>query len=200
MSLLQAASVLVLAFYILSLLAGSRLASKAAGRSVWLFGAARGRDRIAALGFRASFALALLGPVIWALMPDLSALSLSGWTGYPWLTFIGHMLGICGAGFAFAAQMAMGASWRVGVSNDAVGELVSAGLFTLSRNPTFVGQAALLVGVALAVPTLAGVFGVILFIASAQMQIRSEEAALLKAHGEAFTRYTANVPRWLRLT
>ncbi|MCK5503107.1 MAG: isoprenylcysteine carboxylmethyltransferase family protein, partial [Tritonibacter mobilis] len=86
MSLLQAASVLVLAFYILSLLAGSRLASKAAGRSVWLFGAARGRDRIAALGFRASFALALLGPVIWALMPDLSALSLGGWTGYPWLT------------------------------------------------------------------------------------------------------------------
>ena len=36
---------------------GSALAAKAAGRPVWLFARATGRDRLAAIGFRVAFAL-----------------------------------------------------------------------------------------------------------------------------------------------
>jgi len=39
-------------------------------------------------------------------------------------SFAGHLLAILGAMIAFAAQMAMGASWRVGVDPAAVGSLV----------------------------------------------------------------------------
>jgi hypothetical protein len=41
---------------------GSALAAKAAGRPVWLFARAKGPDRLAAVGFRAAFALAFFGP------------------------------------------------------------------------------------------------------------------------------------------
>jgi len=39
---------------------GSALAAQAAGRPVWLFARATGRDRLAAIGFRVAFALATL--------------------------------------------------------------------------------------------------------------------------------------------
>ena len=44
---------------------GSALAAPAAGRPVWLFARATGRDRLAAMGFRMAFALAFFGPFLW---------------------------------------------------------------------------------------------------------------------------------------
>lgn len=196
MSLLQYATILVLVLYLLAFFAGSALAARSAGRSIWLLGSARGSDRLASLGFRASFVLALAGPLIFALTPALFGVG-PHWTRNPdWLALPGNLLAVAGAMFAFAAQMSMGASWRVGVQADATGDLVSEGIYTLSRNPTFLGQAALLAGVALAAPTLPGFISVILFVGSAQLQIRSEEAALRKAHGEAFDAFCARTPRW----
>ena len=45
----------VLLLYLVAFAALGRLASRAAGRSVWLFGTARGPDFLAALAFRAAF-------------------------------------------------------------------------------------------------------------------------------------------------
>lgn len=50
------------------------MAARAAGRSVWLFGQATGRDRLAAVGFRATFGLAVLGPLLWLTVPPLRTL------------------------------------------------------------------------------------------------------------------------------
>jgi protein-S-isoprenylcysteine O-methyltransferase Ste14 len=75
---------------------------------------------------------------------------------------------------------------------------VNEGLYTLSRNPTFLGQTALLVGAALALPTIPGFIAALLFFGSAQLQIRSEEKALLQTHGEAFKSFCAQTPRWIR--
>lgn len=44
---------------------GGAIAAQSAGRSVWLFSRAKGRDRLAALGFRAAFVLAFFGPLLW---------------------------------------------------------------------------------------------------------------------------------------
>lgn len=197
MSVIQGASLMVLVLYLLAFFAGSLLAARAANRPVWLFGAARGRDRIAAIGFRAGFAVALAGPVVLALLPDLAGLDPLWRPGLVWLAMPGHLLAIAGAMLAFAAQMAMGASWRVGVREDAVGDLVTGGLYTISRNPTFLGQAALLLGVALAVPSGPGAAALLLFLTSARMQIRSEETLLKQTHGDAFDRFAARVPRWI---
>ena len=100
---------------------------------------------------------------------------------------------------AFAAQMSMGASWRVGVVPGATGALVTGGLYRYSRNPTFVGQFALLAGVALAVSSLPTVVAPLVFLWSAVTQVRTEETALRAALGADYDRYTAAVPRWIGL-
>lgn len=189
------ATLLVLLLYLAAFFAGSTLAARAAGQSVWLFGTARGRDLVAAIGFRGSFVLAVIAPLT-ALVAPSSAPGLLWGAGSGWFALPGHLIAVAGAMLAFAAQMAMGASWRVGVRAGATGDLVRAGLYTLSRNPTFLGQALLLAGVFLAIPSLAGGCAVLIFLISAQIQIRSEEAALLQAHGDAFRDFAARTPRW----
>lgn len=110
------------------------------------------------------------------------------------LGLIGIFIAGLGAMVAFAAQMSMGTSWRVGVVSGATGDLVSGGLYRFSRNPTFVGQAALLVGVALAVPSVPTILALLLFVWSATTQVRSEETALREALGPDYDRCAASVP------
>ncbi len=155
---------------------GSAVAAQAAGRPVWLFARATGRDRLAAFGFRAAFALAFFGPLLWLALPMLHKVD-PFWTEgkAPILGMIGIFIAGLGAMVAFAAQMSMGTSWRVGVVTGQTGSLVSGGLYQFSRNPTFVGQFALLTGVALAVPAVPTILAAILFLWSATTQIRSED-------------------------
>ncbi len=134
--------------YLMLFFWGSAIAARAAGKPVWLFGRARGRDRWAAMGFRAAFVLASLAPFLWLAMPVLRGIDPfwdRGSTAA--LGVIGVFVAGIGAMLAFAAQMSMGSSWRVGVAEGATGNLVSDGLYRLSRNPTFVGQFMLLAGV-----------------------------------------------------
>lgn len=183
-----------LALYLLAFAGLGRLAARAAGRSVWLFGAARGSDRFAALAFRAAFVMALLGPLGGAVWSDSGLL---GWKAPAGLALAGHLLAVAGAMLAFSAQASMGASWRVGVQEGATGALVTGGLFDLSRNPTFVGQGALLGGMALALPSWPTWLAVPLFTLAAQLQVRSEERTLAAALGEPYRAYLARAPRWL---
>ncbi len=53
---------------------GTAEAARVAGRPVWLFGQARGTERLAAVGFRLAFTLALLGPLLWPALPTLHRL------------------------------------------------------------------------------------------------------------------------------
>ena len=179
---------------------GSAIAAKASGRPVWLFGRATGRDRWAAFGFRAAFSLAFFGPHLWLVWPVLQ-LADPFWTvgTAVALGMIGVFIAGVGAMVAFAAQMSMRTSWRVGVVTGATGDLVSGGLYRFSRNPTFVGQAALLAGVALAIPAVPTILAPLLFLWSAATQVRSEEAALRQALGADYERYAASVPRWIGL-
>lgn len=177
---------------------GTLGASRAAGRSAWLFGRARGRARLAAAGFRLAFVLALAGPLLWLAVPVLHEAD-PLWTMGPPAAFglIGAMLTAAGAMIAFAAQMSMGASWRVGVAPEEVGALVTGGLYRISRNPAFLGQAMLLAGLALAIPALPTLLAAVLFPAAASVQIRDEEQALRAAHGADYDRWAARVPRWI---
>jgi protein-S-isoprenylcysteine O-methyltransferase Ste14 len=177
----------VLLLYLALFFWGGAMAARAAGRSIWLFGRASGRDRLAAIGFRAAFGLAILGPLVMLALPPLQAVDpLWPDQAAPVLRFATHLPAILGAMIAFAAQMATGACWRVGVDRAAVGDLVSGGLYTISRNPTFAGQLMLLAGVALAIPSVPAVVAVLLFWLSATTPIRSEERALETALGAPY--------------
>lgn len=194
-------AVLVLIFgYLALFLWGIAIAADASGRSVWLFGRASGRDRWAAFGFRAAFVLAFFGPLFWLAWPILhkvDPLWTEGKTAV--LGVVGVFLAGVGAMVAFAAQMSMGTSWRVGVATGATGDLVSGGLYRFSRNPTFLGQFALLAGVGFAIPSLPTILAPLLFLWSASLQIRSEEAVLHQSLGAEYDRYAASVPRWIGL-
>jgi protein-S-isoprenylcysteine O-methyltransferase Ste14 len=113
------------------------------------------------------------------------------------LGFTGMVLAALGAMLGFAAQRAMGASWRVGVKEAENGARMQGSLFRLSRNPTFLGQLLLLIGVALAIPSLPTLAGALLFFWSASMQIRSEEAALAAANRADYDAFRRTVPRWI---
>ena len=194
-------AVLVLIFRYLALfLWGIAIASDAYGRSVRLLGRASGRDRWAAFGFRAAFVVALFGPLFWLAWPILHKAD-PLWTEgeVAALGAVGVFLAGVGAMVAFAAQMSMGTSWRVGVASDATGDLVSGGLYRFSRNPTFLGQFALLAGVGFAIPSLPTILAPLLFLGSASLQIRSEEAVLRQSLGAEYERYAASVPRWIGL-
>ena len=179
---------------------GNTVSRKAADETVWLFNRATGRDRLAAIGFCAAFGLAFFGPLIWLVLPRLHKID-PLWTEgqVALLGIIGMFTASVGAMVAFAAQISMGASWRVGVSGDAIGELVDGGFYQFSRNPTFVGQFMLLGGIALAIPAIPTFMAALLFMLSAQTQVRSEEASLQLALGPEYHRYAALVPRWIGL-
>ncbi len=192
------ASIALLLAYLAIFFWGNQRAAEAAARPVWLFGQASGRDRWAALGFRAAFAMGFFGPLVWISLPMLHKLD-PLWTEgrFPALGALGFVVACVGALIAMVAQVSMGASWRVGVKEGATGDLVSDGIFRFSRNPTFVGQALLLGGVALAVPSLPTLLAPLLFLWSAVNQIRSEEAQLRESLGSEYYRYVELVPRWI---
>lgn len=192
------AALIILGVYLGLFFRGGAPAARSAGRSIWLFGAAMGRDRWAARGFSAAFALSFAGPLIWLIVPILHKAD-PFWTEgrFPLLSLVGVLFCAVGAMLAFAAQMSMGASWRVGVKAGETGALVQGGLFRFSRNPTFLGQLLLLAGVALAIPALPTVAGVTLFFWSAWVQIRSEEAVLAASIGDDYRAFQASVPRWI---
>jgi len=177
---------------------GGMMAERAAGRSIWLSSQSSGPERIAILGFRIAFALPLAFPVAIYLVPPLANLDpLTDYTS-PLFGFAGQFIAAVGMTIAFASQMAMGASWRVGVSEGATGELVVGGLYSISRNPTFVGHLILLTGVAIAVPSLATLAAVALYWMSVRFQITREEKILAKSLGEPYQKYLASTPRWFR--
>jgi protein-S-isoprenylcysteine O-methyltransferase Ste14 len=194
------AALALLSGYLALFVWGSARAAQAAGRPVWLFARAKGRDRLAAIGFRAAFVLAFFGPLLWLAVPLLHRVD-PLWTEgrAALLGLIGVLLAGLGAMVAFAAQMSMGSSWRVGVAGGETGDLVSGGLYRFSRNPTFVGQAALFAGVAMAVPSAPTLLAAVLFLWSASTQVRSEETALRQSLGADYDRYAAAVPRWIGL-
>jgi len=194
------AALALLGGYVALFFWGSAVAAEAAGRPVWLFSRATGRDRLAAFGFRAAFALAFFGPLLWLAVPLLHNIDPLWTEGQaPALGMAGTFIASLGAMVAFAAQMSMGAAWRVGVVIGQTGSLVSGGLYRFSRNPTFVGQFALLAGVAFAIPAMPTILAPILFLWSAITQVRSEEAALRQALRSDYDRYAATVPRWIGL-
>ncbi|WP_141585491.1 isoprenylcysteine carboxylmethyltransferase family protein [Actinomadura sp. WMMA1423] len=110
----------------------------------------------------------------------------------------GIVLALAGVAGTLAAQASMGTSWRIGVEEDERTELVTGGAFTLARNPIFTTMAVTAAGLAVMVPNVIALCGLVLTLAAVQMQVRAvEEPYLLHAHGDAYALYAARVGRFL---
>lgn len=93
------------------------------------------------------------------------------------------------------AQGNMKNSWRIGIDTETKTELITTGLFKLSRNPIFFGMIISLVGLFLTTPNaLTGLF-LILGYVLIQIQIRLEEEFLTNQHGQKYAVYKQKVRR-----
>ena len=86
-------------------------------------------------------------------------------------------------------------SWRIGIDHEKKSELVTTGLFSVSRNPIFFGMLLSLVGLFLCLPTLFTSIFLVSGYLLIQIQIRLEEDYLRKEHGELYLTYLSKVRR-----
>ena len=93
------------------------------------------------------------------------------------------------------AQGHMNNSWRIGIDIETKTELVTNGLFTISRNPIFFGMILSLVGLFLTTPNAFTILFLILGYVLIQIQIRLEEDFLSKEHGQEYLNYKQKVRR-----
>lgn len=110
---------------------------------------------------------------------------------------IGIVLAIGGVAMTLLAQSAMGSSWRIGVDVQERTVLVIDGPFAVVRNPVFAAMLPTALGLALLVPNLIAVVGLIALVAALELQTRVvEEPYLLRVHGNAYADYAARVGRF----
>ena len=77
-------------------------------------------------------------------------------------------------------------------------ELATSGIYSVTRNPMYLGLASMLVGVGLWLGNIAALAGVPLFVAYMnRYQIQPEERALRALFGQPYSDYVARVRRWL---
>lgn len=93
------------------------------------------------------------------------------------------------------AQGHMKNSWRIGIDNDTKTELVTSGLFSVSRNPIFFGMTLSLAGLFLTTPNALTAMFLIVGHILIQIQIRLEEEFLEKQHGQKYLDYKQRVRR-----
>ena len=199
MQILAAVTYGIFATYVANFLMLSAVAARQAGRPVWLLDAGEPRQRLTGWMFRAAFAGAMLWPPVRL------------WTGgLPWtppimpqgvaVALAGHLFVAVGAAIALVSQYHMGAAWRIGAAEGAQDGLVQTGPFAISRNPVFLGQAILFVGLFLAFPDPIQFLITAALIVAIALQVRIEENVLTRAFGDAYADYAARVPRWFGRT
>lgn len=95
------------------------------------------------------------------------------------------------------AQANMGRSWRIGIDDKNEAELVETGLFTVSRNPIFLGVRVAVFGSFLVLPNAVTLVALVLGDVLMQIQVRLEEEFLTKVHGEKYIEFQKRVRRWI---
>ena len=95
------------------------------------------------------------------------------------------------------AQLQMSNSWRIGIDHASKTELKTGGLFSVSRNPVFLGIIITLCGVFFILPNALTMLTVVTSALLFQVQVRLEEEYLLKVHGSAYESYCNQTGRWL---
>jgi protein-S-isoprenylcysteine O-methyltransferase Ste14 len=129
----------------------------------------------------------------------------------PWTTYLVGLnfieaLELKYLGFAFimialivglAALYEMKNSWRVGIKYEQKTDLVTSGIYSLSRNPYFLSYDLLFLGLFLIYPSLVFLILTLVLIAMFHFMIMEEEAYLEKVQGENYINYKKKVSRYL---
>lgn len=111
----------------------------------------------------------------------------------------GILVAACGTGIFILAMITMQDSWRAGIPSGGKTQLVTSGIYKISRNPAFLGFDFLYIGIGTAFfnPVLAfiSILGIVLI----HFQILEEEFFLSKAFGEEYETYKQTVGRYFKV-
>jgi protein-S-isoprenylcysteine O-methyltransferase Ste14 len=152
------------------------------------------RDALAVLLFGLLLAQALAA----AFAPDTLALAQADRRSPATLRHsLGIVLLVGGLLMLVAAQLALGASWRIGIDETAQPGLVTSGLYAVSRNPIFLALLVFLTGYMLLLPTFLSAALLIGAYVGTRRQIAAEEAYLTRTYGDAYRAYARRVGRLL---
>ena len=141
-------------------------------------------------------AATLLGGIIQflsVLFPSFTAIASPSFA--LWLT--GTLLALLGTSIFIAAMATMQTNWRAGFSEGEHTNLVTHGIYVISRNPAFVGFDLFYIGCALASPTWPNLAAAVATVFLFHVQILGEEKYLRKTFAEAYQRYERRVNRYL---
>ena len=86
---------------------------------------------------------------------------------------------------------------RQGIDNENKVNLITKGLFGISRNPIFLGVLIVFAGMFLIIPNAVTLVILISGFIVIQVQVRLEEEFLLKELGTEYKEYMSKVNRWL---
>ena len=115
----------------------------------------------------------------------------------PLLEKIGWGLLIVSIIMVWIAQSQMANSWRIGIDEKNKTKLVTSGLFSFSRNPSFLGIMIANIGVFIVIPNAFTLLIISLSTISINTQIRLEEEFLRNEFGEEYKEYSKKVRRWI---
>lgn len=110
---------------------------------------------------------------------------------------VGLVLFAAGSWLTFAAQSAMGESWRIGVDPGERTALVTHEPFRQVRNPIFTGMAAAAAGLALLAPNVATVLAAGVLLLAVELQVRSVEEPYLRVAMPAWAAYATRAGRFV---
>jgi protein-S-isoprenylcysteine O-methyltransferase Ste14 len=143
--------------------------------------------------FVAALVLGVAGPAA-----GVAGLDPVGVLDHRWVQICGLVTAVVGIVAVLAAQLDMGASWRIGVDPAERTTLVTGGAFAVSRNPIFTAMAVTSAGLTLMAPNPVAVIATAALLAALHLQVRRvEEPYLLGVHGVAYATYAARVGRFL---
>ncbi|HEY8396753.1 MAG TPA: isoprenylcysteine carboxylmethyltransferase family protein [Flavihumibacter sp.] len=114
-----------------------------------------------------------------------------------WLKYAGMVIIHSSLVWIMIAQYQMKQSWRIGIDEAHKTSLVTEGVFSISRNPIFLGMICTTMGTFLIIPNAITLLVAVMTYFVIQIQIRLEEEYLLKQHGELYAHYKNNVGRLL---
>ena len=113
------------------------------------------------------------------------------------IQYIGLFLLVISLIWIVVAQAQMSTSWRIGIDEKNKTRLVTEGVFSISRNPIFLGMIVTLLGLFLILPNAITFCILVTVFIVIQIQVRLEEEFLLKQHGNDYTNYQSKTKRFL---
>jgi protein-S-isoprenylcysteine O-methyltransferase Ste14 len=119
-------------------------------------------------------------------------------TDASWRSVPGLVLAVVGCVVTIVAQLQMRDSWRVGVADRETTPLVTAGLFSVVRNPIFTGMLFLMAGLFCMAPNVLSMAAFGNSVLGVEIHVRRvEEPYLLHTHGTRYLSYARVVGRFL---